>query len=292
MQRHAAVRPIYSELDTQSHKSLPSPHGQDDAVFKRDLQDVEDEGFGNLDKEILANEEEGEGPDGGDDVNTHANLQRTIATTVHRLSPVPTSHKKPSPVKSASVPYQVAVIVGEEHTLAMSYCLHATWGKGEAVSMFSTMPIEPMHLPSDVTVGLIASHSNARVLGLLASVVPSLREDVQWLVLVPDTVYVYRPRLQEVLQGMDPKEDVYLSHRQGNCSFQSGIVLSRTLFTKLYRDLDVCSSKYSATPGDYEGDSILAQCASAYGVKCYDGGTVCLGMCACVCLHAQRQFVW
>lgn len=285
MQAHAAVRQINSELDTQSHKSLPSLDGQDGAVFGKDLRDVEDEGFANLDKEILVNEEEGEGPDEEDNLNRDANVQRTIATTVHRLSPVPTSHDKPSPVKSASVPYQVAVIVGEEHTLAMSYCLHATWGRGEAISMFSTMPIDPMHLPSDVSVGLIASHSNARVLGLLASAVSSLREGVQWLVLVPDTVYVHRPRLREVLQGMDPKEDVYLGYGQENCSFQSGIVLSHALFTKLYRDLDVCSNKYSATPDDYGGDSILAQCVSAYGVKCYDGGKVCvLDVCVHVCV--------
>lgn len=251
---------------------------------------MEDEGFAQLDKEVLEyEEEEGEGAGRGDKGNTDANLPHTVATTVHRPSPVPTGRNKLPQVK-AGVQYQVAVFLGEEHSLVMSYCLHFTWARGESVSLFTTVPIEPMHLPQDVSVGVVSSHSNARLLGLLATAVPSLREGVQWLVLVPDTVYVHRPRLQEVLQSMDPEKDIFLGSGETHCSFQSGIVLSKALFTKLHKDLDSCGSKFSATEEDYEGDSILAQCVSAYGVKCSNGGKVCV-MCTCVhtCVWVTHQ---
>lgn len=250
---------------------------------------MEDEGFAQLDKEVLEyEEEEGEGAGRGDKGNTDANLPHTVATTVHRPSPVPTGRNKLPQVK-AGVQYQVAVFLGEEHSLVMSYCLHFTWARGESVSLFTTVPIEPMHLPQDVSVGVVSSHSNARLLGLLATAVPSLREGVQWLVLVPDTVYVHRPRLQEVLQSMDPEKDIFLGSGETHCSFQYGIVLSKALFTKLHKDLDSCGSKFSATEEDYEGDSILAQCVSAYGVKCSNGGKVCVYLCAYVCVCVTHQ---
>ena len=287
MRARAAVRQGNSIPDTKPSESLTAPHGQESNIFDKDVRDVEDERFDQLDKEIFEDEYEEEEPGRRGNVNTNENLPHTIATTVHRPSPVPTSHNKLPPVK-ASVQYQVAVLVEAEHSLAMSYCLHSTWGQGDSVWMFSTAPMEPLYLPTGVSMRLVASHSDARLLGLLASTVPSLPEGVHWLVLVPDTVYVHLPRLQEVLQGMNPQEDVYLGLGQAHCSFQSGIVLSRPLFTKLYRDLDSCSKKFVATEQDHEGDSILAQCVSAYGVKCSDGGKVCLGV--HVCVHGSGGF--
>ena len=287
----------YSEQDPRPSATPPLSQGQDNDVFDKVVRGVEDETFDQVEEEILEQyeyeeeeEEEGE-PDRGDMANTDENLPRTTATTANQPSPLPTSQNQLPPVK-ANAPYHVAALIGEDHALSMSYCLHSTWGSAKEVSLFTTSPVEPMHLPKGVSVRQVTSHPSAWLLGLLSDVVPTLQDDVQWLVLVPGTVYVHLPALEEVLQGMDPQEDVYMGYGQAHCSFKYGVILSRSVFTKLYRDLGLCARKFAATEDDHEGDSVLVQCALEYGVKCSDGEkvglvwcVVCGVWCVCVCVY-------
>ena len=265
-------------LDSSKKSSLDNHHYDNQQVNEDTLEEYTIEEDLEIEQALSYEEEKEESPLGEEQADKSHQVLRAAEEPSKDREGTPTEEPAETGLhqylSSRMSKVHVAVLLNEDHVLSMSYAISSTWGAEGDVVFYTTSSVNPSHLPDGISVKTVSDFASKLVLGTLKLVHQSLPEDVQWVVMAADSVYMQLENLVDFLSSLDGTTNLMFgrkAHGQSYCSLQYGFVLSRELIKTATASLEKCVEQLSVLgEEDREGDSVLGHCLQQLGVTCRD----------------------